>query len=137
MTMNFDDIRNGKIRFSGTDDNGKAATVEIGGGTSKLPSWIPEYPGSTSQATFAVKADASEGGEGGNFTFTTRDPASKVMSFYQEKAKDMGMQVKLTTTGGEGGMIVAADDNTERSLTIIVGGNSSETTVNVTYGRKK
>ena len=36
MTMNFDDIKNGKIRFSGTDDNGKAATVEIGGGDRQI-----------------------------------------------------------------------------------------------------
>lgn len=135
-TMNFDDIKNGRIRFSGTDENGKTATVEIGGGAGKLPSWIPEYPGSTAQATFAVKADAGEG-EGGNFTFTTHDPPAKVLSFYEDKAKDLGMKVKMTTTGDQGGMIVAADENTDRSLTAIIGGSSGETTVNVTYGRKR
>jgi hypothetical protein len=136
-TMNFEDLKQGKIRFSGTDENGKTATVEIGGGAGKLPSWIPEYPGSTAQATFAVKADASDGGEGGNFTFTTHDSPAKVLSFYQDKTKDLGMKVNMTTSGDQGGMIVAADEVTDRSLTIIIGGGSNETTVNVTYGRKK
>jgi len=43
----------------------------------------------------------------------------------------------MTTTGDQGGMIVAADENTDRSLTAIIGGSSGETTVNVTYGRKR
>jgi hypothetical protein len=136
-TLNFEDIKNGRIKFSGTDEDGKTATVEFGATGSKLPSWIPEYPGSKSQATFAVKAGSSDGGEGGNFTFTTRDSASKVLSFYQDKAKELGMKVNLTTTGNEGGMIVASDETNERSLTIIIGESSGETTVNVTYGRKK
>ncbi len=136
MTMNFDDIKNGRMKFTGTDNKGKTATVEIGGGAGKLPSWIPEYPGSTAQATFAVKANGDEG-EGGNFTFTTKDAPSKVLSFYQDKTKDLGMKTNVTTTANEGGMISAADENTDRSLTILVGSSSGETTVNVTYGRKK
>ena len=57
-----------------------------------------------------MKADASDGGEGGNFTFTTHDSPAKVLSFYQDKTKDLGMKVNLTTTGDDGGMIVAADE---------------------------
>jgi hypothetical protein len=138
VTMTFDQAKNGQFKMTTQDEDGKNASVEFGGGTGKLPSWVPNYPGSTAQATFSVKGDSSDGsGEGGNFTFTTKDSASKTMSFYQDKAKEMGMKVNLTSTTEQGGMIIAADEDSKRSLTVVVGGGSGDTTVNVTYGQKK
>jgi hypothetical protein len=138
VTMTFDQAKNGQFKMTTQDEDGKNASVEFGGGTGKLPSWVPNYPGSTAQGTFSVKGDSSDGsGEGGNFTFTTKDSASKAMSFYQDKAKEMGMKVNLTSTTEQGGMIIAADEDSKRSLTVVVGGGSGDTTVNVTYTQKK
>jgi hypothetical protein len=139
VTMTFDQARNGQFKFSAKDEDGKTASMEFGAAaTNKLPSWVPNYPGSTAQGTFAVRGDSNDGsGEGGNFTFTTRDGGSKVMSFYTDKAKEMGMKVNLTTTTDQGGMIVATDEDAKKSLTVIVGSSGSETTVNVTYGVKR
>jgi hypothetical protein len=138
VTMTFDQAKSGGLKFSAQDENGQTANIEIGGDANKLPSWIPAYPGSSGQGTFSIRGNANDGsGEGGNFTFTTKDPASKVMSFYQDKAKDLGMKADLTTTADKGGMIVASDPDGTRSLTVVVGESSGETTVNVTYGRKK
>jgi hypothetical protein len=139
VTMSFDDVRNGKLRFSAEDDNGKTATMEFGGGPAKFPSWVPKYPGSeTAMGTFSVKgADSNGQGEGGNFTYTTSDSPTKVLDFYQSKMKDLGMKVALTTTTSEGGMVVATEEPENRSLTVIVGGDSGKTTVNVTYGEKR
>jgi hypothetical protein len=137
VTMSFDQMKNG-VRISADGDNGKTAVMEFGGGTAKLPSWVPNYPGSTGQATFSVRgADGNGAGEGGNYTFTTSDSASQVMSFYQDKAKDLGLKVNVTTTTAQGGMIVASEEPSGRSLTIIVGTDNSKTTVNVTYADKK
>ncbi len=137
MTWSFDDIKNGKLKFTAQDEQGKTATVEIGGG-GKLPSWVPSYPGSEGKGTFSIRGDSGDSsGEGGNYTFTTKDPASKVLEFYQDKANGLGMKVNLTTTGSQGGMIVAADDASDRSLTVIVGESPGEATVNLTYGRKR
>ena len=134
VTLSFDEIRHGRLRFTAEDEHGKTATMEIGGAVKKLPLWVPDYPGS--QGTFSMHGEAAEG-EGGNLTFTTRDGPSKVMQFYQDKARDRGMTVHLTATSDVGGTIVASDDTGDRSLTVVVGGSSDETTVNVTYGQKK
>ncbi len=137
VTMTFDQAKNGQFRMSTHSDDGNA-TVEVGGGANKLPSWVPTYPGSTAQATFAVRGDAGDGsGDGGNFTFTTKDPASKVLAFYQDRAREMSMKVNLNTTTDQGGMIIAADEDSKRTLTVVVGGGSGDTTVNVTYARKR
>ncbi len=125
------DSRNGGLSITSRDGN-----VEIGT-AGKTPAWIPEYPGS--HPKFAVRALGGRDGleEGGNFTFTTSDSGSRVFSFYEEKCKDMGMKVDLTSSGNEGGIMVATDNATDRrSLTVVVGTSSGETTVNVTYGRK-
>ncbi len=133
-TITFDQARQGKITFSAEDENGKRATVEFGA-TGKPPGWVPEYPGS--HPTYSIKGSADGGEEGGNFTYTTDDPAAKVMSFYQDKAKDLGMEAKVTTTTPDGGMLVASREGDERSLTVVVGSSSEHTTVNVTYARKR
>jgi hypothetical protein len=133
-TITFDQLRQGKITFRAQDDNGKTATVEFGG-SGKAPAWVPEYPGS--HPTYSVRGSADSGEEGGNFTFTTDDPGSKVMAFYADKAKEMGMETKMTTTTPQGGMLIAARESDDRSLTIVVGSDAQHTTVNLTYGRKR
>jgi len=138
MTMTFDQAKGGKFSLSAEGDDGKTATMEFGGGPAKFPSWVPKYPGSDAQGTFSVKgSDGNGAGAGGNFTYTTSDSASKVLTFYQDKAKELGMKVNLTTTTSEGGMIIASEEPQNRSLTVIVGGDSGKTTVNVTYGEKQ
>ncbi len=137
VTLSFDELKNGKFSMKAFDEEGKAATVEFGGDV-KLPSWVPEYPGSKPVATFAARGDSSgDQGEAGNYSFTTHDGTAKVMAFYQDKFKELGLKSDLTATGGNGGMVVGSDDATQRSMQVIVGSNSDETTVNVTYGRKR
>jgi hypothetical protein len=135
--LDFGRGRNGGITFQARGNDGKNARIEFGT-SSKLPSWVPVYPGSDATATFAIKA-SGDGGEGGNFTFTTSDSGSHVKEFYQNKFKELGMKVNLETTSDEAGMMIATDDGTEnkRSLTVVVGNDHSGlTTVNVTYGLK-
>jgi hypothetical protein len=136
-TLSFDDIKNGKIRFSATDEKGETATMEIGGGTGKLPSWVPEYPGASGKGTFSIQGNSRDGSaQGGNYSFTTRDPAAKVIEYYQEKLKDLGMSINVTSSTDQGGMFVATDDKEKRSLTVVVGESSGETTVSLIYGDK-
>ena len=139
VTMNFDDIKNGgRIRFSAQDDDGKTASMEIGG-DSKLPSWVPAYPGATAKPQMTIKGDDSKGaGEAGNVTFSTSDSAAKVTQFYQDKMKELGLKVNLTTNSNEGGMMVAADEDNKRTLTVIITpGGSDGTGVNLIYSTKK
>ncbi len=140
VTMTFDDIKKGgKFRFSAQDDDGKTATMEIGGSDAQLPSWVPSYPGATAKPQLTIKGNSNnEGEEAGSVTFTTSDAPSKVMDFYQTKVKDAGMKVNMTTTSGDGGMLVASDAENHRGLTIIISSSGSEGTgVNVSYTNKK
>ena len=135
-TLNFDDIRHGHFSITTDSDNGGTANVDIGGnGSVKLPSWVPEYPGSTGHASFSLRANDSNEGEGGSYAFTTSDPASSVLSFYRNEASRRGMREDTNTTSSEGGVFTARDE--ERSFTVLVGRNGSETSVNVTYGVKR
>jgi hypothetical protein len=132
----FDRGRDGGFAFQARGADGKNARVEIGGSAGKLPSWVPAYPGS--EAVLAIRGTGDGGSEGGNFTFTTPDSASRVKAFYEDKCKELGLQTQVETSAGEGGTIVATDEGADRrSLTVVVGGSlSGRTTVNVTYGRK-
>jgi len=138
-TITFDEVKKaGRIRFTTEGEHREKATMEVGG-EGKLPSWVPNYPGSTANPQFTIKGDASDAsGEAGSVTFSTSDLPSKVMSFYEQRIKELGMKVNLTTSGGEGGMVVAADESNHRGLTIIVAAGGSEGTgVNLTYTTKK
>jgi hypothetical protein len=140
VTMSFDDVKKGKIRFSATGDDGQVATMEIGAGTGEMPKWVPAYPGAKAQGNFTAKGESADGlGEGGMVTFTTTDAPSKVMSYYEQKCKEMGLKVDLTGTTPDGGMILATEESGQRTLHIMVGGGSgsSETTIAVTFGRKR
>ena len=136
VTMTFDDAKNGRFSFSAQGDDGKTASMEFGAGADKLPSWIPAYPGAKVEGAFAVNGDSGQG-TGGSFGFSTSDAPGKVMSFYQDKCKELGINIKMTTTTDKGGMIMAADEGETRTLQVIVGSESGQTKVQVIYGLKK
>src|ERR1017187_6945690 len=49
VTLSFDDIKKGRLRFSARGKDGEVANMEIGGGEGKMPSWVPTYPGAKAQ----------------------------------------------------------------------------------------
>jgi len=138
VTLSFDDVKKGRLKFSATGDNGEVANLEIGGGEGKLPSWVPAYPGARAQGNLTASgADGGGVGEGGIVTFTTSDSFSKVTEFYDAKCKEMGMSVNLSQLSDNGGLIVGADDGKQRTLHVMVAGGNGDTTITVTYGRKR
>jgi hypothetical protein len=138
VTLSFDDIKKGRLKFSATGKNGEVANMEIGGGEGKLPSWVPTYPGAKAQGNMTANGGGADGmGEGGVVTFTTPDPASRVTAFYEAKCKEMGMTVDLTQVSGSGGMVMGSDEGGKRTLSVTIGGGNGDTTFVLTYGRKR
>ena len=138
VTLSFDDIKKGRLRFSTRGKDGEVANMEIGGGEGKLPSWVPTYPGAKAQGNMTAKGEDGNGmGEGGVVTFTTPDPPSKVREFYEAKVKAMGMNFDSSLVAGSGAMIMGEDEGGKRTLHIVVGEGSGDTTITVTYGRKR
>jgi len=138
ITISFDDIKHGRFKFSARDDKGQVANMEIGGGAGKMPAWVPTYPGATAQGNITAKGQDSDGmGEGGVVTFTTSDSPAQVTSFYQDKFKALGMTVNVSGITDSGGVITGADEDGRRSLNVLVAGGSGDTTITVTFGRKR
>lgn len=156
-SVDFEDAKKGKfiikedgkdavtVNATGDDKSGSLevksgdSTVRIGGGqNAKVPTWIPDYPGSTPQAAYSAQAKE---GHSGMFTFKTKDPADKVAHFYEEGLKSSGMKTSstITNTGGStsGGMISAEDEASKHSVTVLLGSEGGETTVTVNFTAKK
>jgi hypothetical protein len=132
-TMTFDQAKNGRFSITAQDDQGKNATLDFGGSAKGIPDWVPSYPGgSEPKSTFSASAD--NGKVGGSFIFTTTDAQDRVMSFYQDKCKELGLKT-TNITSPSGGSVIGTDDTTRRSLVVFVG-NGSPITVSVTYGIK-
>ena len=139
VTLSFDDIKKGRLKFSARGKDGEMANVEIGGGEGKLPAWVPVYPGAKAQGNLTAKGESADGtGEGGMVSFTTPDSRSRVTAFYQAKCNEMGMSLDLSQLGTEGGMIMGASEDKKRSLQVVVtGAGNGDTMFTVTYGRKR
>lgn len=136
ITMNADDIKNGKISFS---DESTGEKFSLGsGGEITLPAWLPSYPGSKPEGTFSASGSGSEGGMA---HFKTSDASSKVLSFYEENLKSAGFKVTSTLSGdsgdSRGGIVTAEHASDGHSVTVTVGAGTDGTEVALTYGTKK
>jgi hypothetical protein len=133
VTLNFDDVKKGRIVVQDNSE-GKSATMEFGDSSAKLPSWLPAYPGAKVAGTFAVNSGE---GEGGSFSFSTRDAPAKIVEFYQDGLKQSGFKINTTATSNDSSMLAAEDESTRRTVMVTVGSGSEGNTVTIVFGSKK
>jgi hypothetical protein len=143
VTMNFEDIKNGKFSLEG--DNGEKVSLEtegegglkmksadgsatLGGGPVTLPSWLPSYPGSTPQGAFSVQ---DKSGASAAFHFTTNDAPAKVLQFYEAGLKKSGLTVESS-----GGVISATEASQGREAVVTVAPSGSGSQVSATFKSK-
>ncbi len=116
---------------------GPEGTMKIGTGADKAPDWVPAYPGSSPQSTFS----SSNGTEQtGSYTFMTKDPADKVISFYGDSLKSAGFAVSNMTSNSDGkvgGMVSGEDKANKRAVVVSLGTENDGTHVNVTFSIKQ
>ena len=134
VTMTFDPQQK---KFIVSEQGGESSTMTLGGGDAKLPSWIPDYPGSKPEATMSAH---DVNGDSGTFHFVTKDSVDQVTKFYEGKLKDAGMKITNSfsgqSSGSEGGVMVAEDES-KHNVMVTVGTDSGGTTVMVVYSTKK
>jgi hypothetical protein len=155
MTVNFDEMKRGKLTFRedgknavtleahGNGDSGSlqmksgSESLTIGANQAALPAWIPAYPNSKPASTFSVN---SKEGTSASFQFQTQDTPKDVVAFYERGLKQTGFRINATTTsesGGSSGGLVSADDAAnKRTVLVTVGTGQKGTTVSVTYSQK-
>jgi hypothetical protein len=159
VTFNAEDIKNGKLsvktdKGSATFDasGGKdGATVKVtdekgqehvstfgGGGPKNLPSWVPVYPGSTSQGTYDTSGPQ---GHTAAFSVTTKDSVDKVADWYESQLKASGFKVEKNTfaTNGttSGGAVTGKSDDEKRTVAVILSVAGDQTQAAVTFEEKK
>ena len=155
MTVNFDDLKRGKLTFK--EDGKDAVTLEahgdgstgslqmksgsesfnIGANQATMPSWIPAYPNSKPASTFSV---SGKQGSSASFQFQTQDALKDVVAFYENGLKQAGFHINATTTsengGSSSGLVSAEDAANKRTVMVTVGTGDKGTTVSVTYSQK-
>jgi len=112
-------------------------TMKIGTGADKAPDWVPAYPGSSPQSTFSASSGAEQTS---SYTFVTKDPPDKVISFYGDALKSAGFAVSNMTTSSEGkvgGMVSGEDKANKRAVVVSLGTENDSTHVNVTFTIKQ
>jgi hypothetical protein len=136
MVVTTDDGKQAKVTI---DSNGVSAqsadgTVKFGSATGNdVPSWVPVYPGSSPQGT--MSSTSAEGSQN-TFTFKSKDPSTKIISYYSDQLKTLGFTINMTTTT-EGGMVQATDDAKKHTISVIVGSSSDGTETAITAIEKK
>ncbi len=139
LVLAGDDGQEVKITASGDGSNGTVAisspdgTVKYGAGSEKAPDWVPVYPGSTTAATYSAQAND---GLQNTFTFKTKDPAAKVVSFYQDQLKAAGFTV-TQVLGDQGGLVTGETAEKKRTITVTIGSTSDGTEGSVMAIEKK
>lgn len=151
LTVNLDDVENGKLTFNkdgedsltfeakGDETRGslevKSAkgTARFGSGSvSKLPDWLPAYPGSEPEGSYSAQ---TKDGDSGGFNFLTMDAPNKVISFYEEGLERAGLTVttNIMQQSGKatGGMAAGEDSDKKRTAYInaVVGDEGTRVTV--------
>jgi len=112
-------------------------TMKLGAGSDKAPGWVPMYPGATPQGTFSSSTATEQAGQ---YAFTTKDAADKVIVFYGDTLKSSGFAVTNMTTNSDGkvgGMVSGEDKATKRSIVVGIGTEADGTKVSVTYTVKQ
>jgi len=125
VTMSFDDARNGKLTVT-TEDG----TLRIGG-DAKVPTWVPDYPGSQPRRAFSSQG---KGEESGSFTFQTKDDSDRVLRFYTDQFRVTGLKLNENLPPH---MLIAEDPVGRHHASILVGTEGGETSVSVTYSTRQ
>lgn len=86
MTLKYDDLVKG--RFTVKDKEGKITQLGMGD-VSKVPAWVPRYPGAADEASVMQSEDASQ--ITGIMTFTNKDSATALENFFRNEAEKLSL----------------------------------------------
>jgi hypothetical protein len=155
VTLDMADVKNGNISFTGADGkqgsmtfDQSAGKVEVkgadgstasfgGGAATKLPDWVPAYPGGTAEGVYSGE-DANQAT--GSFGLTTSDSVTQVFSFYKQELSNAGFKVNeshYSANGSDGGMVTGESADGKRTVTFTVATDSGKTRVAGVYSEKK
>jgi len=148
ITVNFDDIQDGKLSF--TTDEGEvkvdasqlqengSMTVTSGDGSvvfetgqpsaKDLPSWVPMYPGTEPTSRHSMRTETTLSG---GFEISTDDAVADVLEFYRSQLVSAGYEISVNTytqDDTEGGMVNGNNEAEHRSIVVILSREAGQNT---------
>ena len=153
MTVNFDDIQQGKFSFEQDGkkmqvdvdqkgENGGSVSVQTdqgkavygAGDAAAVPSWVPAYPGARQDGFNSLEA----GGEkSGTFTIHTTDAVDKVVAFYETQLKNAGFEFEKSSLDISGAVTANLSAKSgSRGVNVVVSSQEGETQGLVAYTEK-
>jgi len=154
MTVDFEDIAEGKISFSteegemsidasegeegGVTFTGPEGEVRLGASLENVPDWVPLYPESSEgRGTYTSETEEEVTGM---VAVKTSDDAATVLAYYEEHLAEEGYEiVQRSSTTAEGGSFASLQAEMvqpQRVLVVSVVEQDGETQVNVNYTEK-
>ncbi len=152
FTFDYDDIEEGKFSFTSGDEStsidfntegdtggmtittGDGQTMTYGVGASEHPDWVPVYPGTEPQGTYASETPEMRAGA---FSFETTDGLDQVLDFYVSELEAAGFVIQNRTTTPTGAIIVATTSDEVRSATVTASMNDDNISAMVNFTEKK
>jgi uncharacterized protein YneF (UPF0154 family) len=140
VTVNFDDIQDGKLSFttdegevkvdaSQLEENGSMTVTSEDGSVvfaagkpsaKDLPSWVPVYPGTEPSSRHSMRTETTLSG---GFEIATDDALADVLEFYRSELESEGYEISVNTytqDATEGGMVNGSDEAEQRSIVVIL-----------------
>ena len=156
VTMNAEDIENGKLTFETAEGTteidasqaGETGSIKISGADGgevtwggeapkNLPDWVPVVAGATVQgamdATNAQERTAS-------FALSTDESLDAVVAFYETKLAEAGLKVSKNTMDANGersAMLTGTSEDEKRTVVAIIGVQDGKTQANINFTEKK
>jgi hypothetical protein len=120
-------VRQGNFEMKSAD-----GSVQIGG-AAKLPTWVPDYPGSNPQNSFTAQG---KDGRSGTFTYKTKDSVDHVGKYYRDQLEGSGFKIVSVHNSGSNQVITAQDSVKLHTIVVVAAVEDNATTVSVTYSSK-
>lgn len=148
VTVNFEDIEEGKLSFTTDEGEVKVDASELqesgsmtvtsedgsvvfatGKPSAKdLPSWVPMYPGTEPASRHSMRTETSLSG---GFEVTTDDAVAEVLEFYRAALESAGYSISVNTytqDDTEGGMVNGNNEAEQRSIVVILSREAGQST---------
>ena len=97
VTLGYADVAEGRI----TVKDAEGGVTEIGAGAEQAPEWVPRLPDAVSSVNVFRNETATE--ISGVMSINTNSPADKAAEFFEQAAKDAGLDSSNTSSMSVGG----------------------------------
>lgn len=152
FTFDYVDIEEGRFTFT---SGGEMAEVQVGTegeeagsmtittdegqttygtATSEQPDWVPVYPGTQPEGTYASETPEMRAGA---YTFETGDSVDELLSFYVSELEAAGFTIQNRTTTPDGALLVAGTADESRAVTVTASAKGDGVEAMINFTEKK